>query len=114
MTSTESRTEFTPAQKRAYRADIAGFMSDLDEVLIHYGVIEVGRVLPGDSASYTAVYVLRRWNEGGQYVTHMMYRIDDREGGIRWAFCSGHYFRVVEFDSRIDAINAASRDLAER
>lgn len=108
----DGSTDFTPAQKDIYRADIEGFMADLDVVLGLYNVIEVGRVSPGDASAYTGVYVLRRWAED-EYVTHLMYRIDDREQLI-WAFSSGHYFHVRDYDSRADALAAASADLAER
>lgn len=119
MTNTETAhrydgsTDFTPAQKRVYRGDVAGFLADLAEVADLYNVVEFGKVLPGDESMYTGIYVLRRWDEGDQYVTHLMYRIDDRDQTI-WAFSSGHYFRVAEFDSRVDALVAASADLAER
>lgn len=120
MTSTEKvlnvphswEPVFTPEQKRIYRSDVAGFLADLGAVAERYGVVQIGRVLPGDEATYTAVYVAR--DLGTEYVTHLMYRIDDRPGGLEWAFSSGHYFHPRLEGDLEGARRAALADLAER
>lgn len=102
MTNTETMSPtMTDEQKRAYRADEAGFMSDLGEVTSRYGVLRVGRFIPGDHTSYAGAYVLRR--VGYEYVTCLIVRRDDVPGPVVWSFQAGHY--TFDFDVAIRDLN---------
>lgn len=98
MTNTELVGNLTRQALNIYRTDEEVFLEDLRESAERYDVLRIGRFLPGGDGCYAAAYVLRRWAPG-EWVTHIMIRVDDTPGEIEWTFQSGHYKR--DFDEAV-------------
>ena len=81
----------------ARRADEVHFLLELVEVTAQFGILRIGRFVPGTAVYYAGCYVLRLVN--GQFVTQLALFEDDRGlGSCRFTFHCGHYFFADDAD----------------
>jgi len=87
--------EKTMKTQAARRADEVHFLLELAEVTARFGILRVGRFVPGSPTTYACCYVLRLVN--GQFVTQLALFEDDLSH-CRFTFHCGHYFFADDAD----------------
>ena len=96
----------------ARRADEVHFLLELADVTAQFGILRIGRFVPGTAIYYAGCYVLRLVH--GEFVTHLVLLEDDHhEGPRKWTFHNGHYFFACA-DDDAGLLAEATADLATR
>ena len=96
----------------ARRADEVHFLLELAEVTAQFGILRIGRFVPGSPATYAGCYVLRMVN--AEFVTQLVLFEDDHGlGSCRYSFHDGHYFFACA-DDDTGLFAEAVADLATR